>query len=270
MGRHTASILTFIGVCMFIVWGKKYVYRKVGYVADLCQMCRGIRAFQLRRVGLASHVYYLTASEGELVRHERTCQNCKTVLVADPNKYATIGKRIAPVDELQRNTYPTLPAVAADYLALREKMQKTPAFLTSTERQELLYAPFHLMSSKVEQFYANIKIDKTIGLSMLGVVVFFMVVPGIVEKIAPASAPDALLIMIGVSALFIVWQFITAGQRYLRNQIIPPLAQAIRPLHPTENELRGILDNMRKRQHKLGEKLKLKELLAHLETMRRG
>ena len=30
---------------MFVVWGKKHVYRKLGYVADFCEICRGPKAF---------------------------------------------------------------------------------------------------------------------------------------------------------------------------------------------------------------------------------
>jgi len=41
---------------MFIVWGKKIVYRKLGFVADFCPICRGPRAFELKRVGSASHL----------------------------------------------------------------------------------------------------------------------------------------------------------------------------------------------------------------------
>lgn len=41
-----------------IVWGKKFVYRKLGYVVDFCRLCREVRTFELKRVGLAGQIYF--------------------------------------------------------------------------------------------------------------------------------------------------------------------------------------------------------------------
>src|SRR5258706_9118781 len=47
------------GGTMFIIWGKKRVTKSLGYVADFCPLCRDVRTFELVRVGLAGHIYYL-------------------------------------------------------------------------------------------------------------------------------------------------------------------------------------------------------------------
>jgi hypothetical protein len=81
---------------MFIVWGKKAVYRKIGFVADFCAMCRTVKPFEIKRIGMAGHVYYITSGEGELLGYQRTCLSCKTAVDTDPNGYTAIEKSSCP------------------------------------------------------------------------------------------------------------------------------------------------------------------------------
>ena len=79
---------------MFIVWGRKLVYRKLGHVADFCPICRKPRPFALQRIGSAGHVYYVSVSQGELVGFERTCLKCHTVYNAEPTHYAKVVPKL--------------------------------------------------------------------------------------------------------------------------------------------------------------------------------
>ena len=63
---------------MFVVWGTKIKRKKVGRVADFCPMCRGLSVFELRRVGEASHVYYISFGQGTLLGYDITCETCAT------------------------------------------------------------------------------------------------------------------------------------------------------------------------------------------------
>ncbi len=251
---------------MIIVWGNKHVYRTIGFVADFCPLCRGIKGFLLRRVGLAGHVYYITSGEGKLVGYQRTCEGCKTIFNADAEKYASVIKKAASLDDLLHQTYPTLPIVIAERLALEEKVKNTPALLSSSERQELLRAPFALLSPKIEKQFARLQFDKEIGFSMVGVIVFLMIFPTLLQNFFPKHQEESLLIFIALSLIFLGWQFFTARQRFIRHQIIPVLAKAIRPLNPTESEMKSILDEMRQQKHKMGSKLKIDDLIDQLQN----
>jgi hypothetical protein len=77
---------------MFLLWGKKAVYRPLGYAADFCPFCREPRCFSVRRVGMASHVCYLTSGKGQLAGYQRICQECGTILYARPTVYAKIAE----------------------------------------------------------------------------------------------------------------------------------------------------------------------------------
>lgn len=41
---------------MIIVWGRKVVRRKAGYVADFCPCCRGLRPFMLYAHRSVAHI----------------------------------------------------------------------------------------------------------------------------------------------------------------------------------------------------------------------
>src|SRR6266542_4248609 len=100
---------------MFIVWGTKRVERKQGNIADLCPICREIRSFQLVRVGLASHVYYISFGEGKLAGYIIRCDACGVILDVDPTRYGSTAKDArSDVVALVRDTFPNLREVCAD------------------------------------------------------------------------------------------------------------------------------------------------------------
>ncbi|MBC3876035.1 hypothetical protein [Undibacterium flavidum] len=257
-----------LGLNMFIVWGKKHVYRKIGFVADFCPMCRSIKGFLLRRVGLAGHIYYISVGEGDLIGYERTCENCQTTFNADANKYASFCKKTTSLNDLQRQTYPALTTDIAERLELEEKIRNTPNLFSRSERQDLIFLPFALLAPKVERQYANIQIDKETGFSMLGVIIFFMIIPGFVQNNFPQYAEESLLFFVALSVILLAWQFLTAGRRFMRKQIIPVLARALVPLRPTEAEIRLTLEDMKKQKQKIGVKLKINDLMEHLKTIK--
>lgn len=252
---------------MIIIWGKKYVYRKAGFVADFCPVCRRIRGFLMRRIGLAGHLYYISVSKGILVGHERTCMDCKTTFRADASKYAAISKKAASLDELQQQTYPNLTTVLAERLALENKIRNSRAFLTPAERKSLIEEPFALLSSKVEKKFAAINLDKETGFSILGAFLLLLAGPSIARTIAPDHVEESLLFFLVLGIILVGWQFAISGRRFMRTKVIPVLAKALHPLRPTEIEIALALSEMRLLKHKIGFKLKPADLMSHLQSL---
>jgi hypothetical protein len=251
---------------MIFIWGKKYVYRQLGYVADLCQLCRTSTVWRVRRVGLARHVYYLPFGQGEFVENDRVCEKCNSEVVTELTKYAAIAPRRASVSELQRQTYPDLAQIAAQYRAVQETARDAPAKLSQEQRQDLLYAPFVMLSPKVEQHFSGLKLDATVVISLAAVIGLGALVIPRFTALGAAQSQRALLMYLGAATLFMFWQLMTVGKRYIRNQIVPQLVQALAPLRPSVGEVRVILSTLRKRNLKLGEKLKPETLLAALKS----
>lgn len=249
---------------MLIIWGKKYVYRKIGQVADFCSACRDIQSFLLRRVGLAGHVYYITVGEGNFVGHQRICNTCKTIYNANADQYVSVADKPLPIETLIRQTNPTLREQIAQRLALDEKLKRTPALLSAAEREQLLYEPFIALAAKVDDRYASTHLDKEIGYAFGGFMLALFTVPALLNSLSRDNADLGTLIVLVAMALLLAWQFATAGRRYLRRQIIPILGDALAPLRPTEKEIRGVLTALKNADRKLGSKLRADDLMQHL------
>jgi hypothetical protein len=252
---------------MLIIWGTKYVYRNLGYVADFCEICRAQKGFLLRRIGLAKHLYFFTTSEGELAGFQRTCETCKTMFQANRDAYIGVCEKAASFEELREKTYPTLPVVMAERLALEEKVKSAPALLTADERKILIRAPFALLAPKVEKQYSAAHLDKEIIFTALGALALVCATPFALRTISRDTAELSIVVLVGIGLLAVMWQFMLSDQRFMRRKIIPVLARSLRPLRPSEAEVRAALDEMQSSNYKMGAKLKLTDLMSHLRSM---
>jgi hypothetical protein len=252
---------------MFIVWGKKVVYRKLGHVADFCPICREVRAFEVRRVGVAGHVYYISFGDGELAGHDRTCRSCGIILKADLGSYASLSPTDAgPLEALIGQTFPNLREAAGDRLAIEEQVQQSPDSFSPDERRALLREPFLLLSPKVDQRFAAVHIDKEIGLALAAVLGLCILGPLLAAQLRSGAGFDAFLIALALGAVLVVWMGVGAGRRYLARQVIPALATALRPLRPQEQELQQVLGELKSHKLKIGRKLRLADLQAQLKA----
>ncbi|MFZ6723351.1 hypothetical protein [Undibacterium sp. Ji49W] len=250
---------------MVIVWGKKHVFSKLGYVADFCPICRKPRAFEVRRVGLAGHVYYITVSQGDLIGYERTCLKCKTILNAEPTDYASIPKKNEPLPALVKKSNPHMLEVLKDRLALEERIRKAPESLRDEDRFALIKTPFYLLSPMVERRLAKVTLDLEFCLAVGASIVLFKTVPNLAERYIPQYADKALLVTMAVSLLLVFWQILTSGSRYVRKQIVPVLAISLKPLRPKVSELNVIVREMKAQKHKLGRKIRVADLQHYLK-----
>lgn len=249
---------------MFIVWGKKAVYRKLGYVADFCTICRRARPFLVRRIGMAGHVYYISAGEGELVGYDRTCQSCATSYPADPARYRSMAKKLAPLPELVAQTFPDFQAAWADRLALEEQVRSSPMLVPAEQRKSLLLESFLALSPKVERRFASTHLDKEVGFAVLGTIGLLVALPALTRAVAPDHAEEAVLLAMAVGIALVIWQIAVSGRRFMRRDVVPALVKSVSPLRPRKEEIAGILAELKSHGHKMGAKLKLTDLLEGL------
>lgn len=249
---------------MIFIWGKKLVYRQLGYVGDFCPICRAPRAGMVRRVGLAGHVYYITAGEGDLVGHERTCTECRIAVKVDPATYSAFSKELRPVEELLRLTYPDFARARKDRLELEEKVRTGAGFLSREERIGLIQQPFVLLSPKVEDYLSAMRFDGRAVLVFLGLLFAVPLLMAVAAKFFAEGTDASIganLAILGSAAALMIWQVAGAGRRYVRGEIMPVLARTLRPLKPTEAEIAGVIAELKRYKHKLGRKLDAAELV---------
>lgn len=249
---------------MFIVWGRKIKRRTAGYVADYCPVCRAKRVFKLQEVRSAGHVYYISLSRGQLVGHERKCAECGTFFKANAAAYAGVSRVPSSLGELERQTYPGLDTAIKDQVALDERIRRQR--LTPSERHSLIRAPFVFLSSKVERRFAATHIDAGVGLALIAAVALLFLAAPVGKLFLPDSPEIFFLVFLLVGIALVGWQVIASGSRFMRREIIPTLAKALKPLQPTREEIELVLTELRGVKHKIGRKLRAAELLESLQT----
>jgi len=253
-----------------IIWGKKKVEKTLGFVADLCPICREIRPFMVFRLGMASHINYLSFNDGELAGHVAECQVCKTKIPVNSLKYKSLSNVIHDdLESLIAQTYPNLRNNYADRLMLTERIRNREV-LSTVERDEMLLESFQHLSNRIEEQYAKVTFDRVskIGCwtTVLLVILFSCITPIIITT---DSAYDLTVVAAGLTALagliFTVLQLILAPGRFIRKEIVPLLARTIAPLNPTLSEIETMLEKFRIRGFKIGEKISKEKLWETLQ-----
>lgn len=254
---------------MLIFWGRKAVIRKLGHVADFCPICRDQRAFTVQRVGSASHVYYISFGEGELVGYQRTCQTCNTAFRTEPTSYAEISKHDLPLDELKRKTYPNLDEVFRERIELEERIKNAPHSLSKEERHALIRQAFTLLSPKVEKRFSATHIDKEVGLSMVAAIALLIAGPATMHSALPDDEGIVLLTFLILGLSLVAWQIVLSGRRFMNRQIVPVLAANLAPLQPRQTEIQSVINELKQLRHKIGSKTNVEVLMGAVATARK-
>jgi hypothetical protein len=260
---------------MLIVWGTKRVERKLGMVASFCPICREVRAFQLIRVGLASHVYYVSFGEGKLAGHEIHCQECGVRLKADFARYAKTEKDTrVDIEVLVRDTFPKLREVYAERLEQEKRIRQSPSSLSADERQYCLMEPFILLNPLVERrFASSTEMDRQSGLGCLATVLiggglFFgsLAFHGpLQDKILVTAA-----ILFGMGTLYTFVQMHLGPKRFFAARLQAPLVKALKPLRPTREDVAACLERCRTQRLKIAKVARLDVIWARLERSLAG
>ncbi|NHZ65048.1 hypothetical protein [Massilia genomosp. 1] len=250
---------------MVIISGRKNVYRKLGYVADFCPICRSAQAFLVRRIGRASHVYFISVGKGELAGFERICQSCLTPLKTESTTYKQILKETAPLPELQASTFPNLEQVWQEELALEARISNALAYFPPTERSELILKPFLLLAPTVERCYNSVVMDKQAGYTILGSVLATVAGWAAAGALFPGSGYKVGIGIFAIGYALSLWQILAAKTRRVTREVVPAIAKGLRPLAPTDSELQAAFAAVYDAGYMMGSKLKLPELQALLK-----
>jgi hypothetical protein len=248
-----------------IIWGKQYVYSKLGYVGDFCYVCREPRAFELKRVGLAGHVYYVSLTQGDLVGHERRCMTCALVLNATPETYARASKELVAVPGLLGSTFPDFATHYASRLALEKAIKDPFHKLPAGVRQSLIKEPFTLLSNKAEAHYGKSVLNGSTIAVWLGALFVAGILSALVGRFLPDHEGEIAAGVIIVASVAAWYYNHWAGKRLLRREVLEPLAMALRPLKPTIEEITAVLNDMKTLGLKMGKKLKAKAVMEALQ-----
>ena len=255
---------------MFIVWGKSIKRRKQGFVADYCAVCRDLRTFRVDRIGSASHVYYISFGQGELVGYERVCGVCSTPVEADPHRYPDVVKTSRPATDLLSETFPNYYSVYREAIERDKKLRDTPSLLTPEERRTRMREPFMLIAPLAQQKLSSTRVDWRVLLAIFSFVPIFSAL-GVVAKLftGPDQEPSPNFMIAGFALWlgYVIYEVYMSSRRYLLKHAVPPLAASLMALKPSDAEVAAIVDEFRRAKLKLG-KLRTQDLLDRMEQMR--
>jgi len=250
---------------MFIVWGKRVMRKKQGYVADFCPMCRELQTFLLREVRSYSHIYYIPTSANSLVGYERVCQGCKLALHGAPRQYVAAPKKPGHVREIVGRSFPAFHEVYGERLRVEESLRISPDGLSPEVRRALIQQPFLVLSPLVEAQYGRTSVDWVIGASLAGGVAVVALAAQLTEWL-PDDYHTASFVVGGALGLaLIIWAFATAVQRFVKRKIVPRAAKTLKPLRPTETEIAAALADLKRMGHKIGGILKPKHVVTAIQ-----
>jgi len=256
---------------MFIVWGKTIKRQKLGFVADFCAVCRDLRTFKVQRVGSASHVYYISFGQGDLVGYERTCEVCKTPVDAAPDTYTGMAKASRPASELISETFPNYYTVYREMLERERKVRDTPSLLTPAERRARMREPFMVLAPLVQQKLASIQVDWRVVLAIFSFAPIFWVIGAISGWINGPNqddpSPNWMIAGLVLWAGLVFFEIFMSPRRYLLKSAAPQLAASLAPLKPSEPEIGRIIDELKQHKLKLG-KLRAADLLERIRQSR--
>lgn len=247
-----------------VVWGKKIVRTGLGFVADFCPICRDVRVCRLSKVAVAEHLYFIALDGGQLSHFALECLTCGAPQSGDPSRYAFIvptAKATDDVGGLVSATLPNLRAVHGARLDLEARLRAgEPA--PREARRQLLVEPFGLLESIVRGR------DKTSFDIMSGTgcitTIILPVVVGIAACNRTSSAGTMALGLFVIGTVFTLIQIALGHRRFVRRHVLPTLADALRPLRPTANELEACLGTCRARKWQIGSGLSSDAILAKL------
>ena len=81
--------------------------------------------FAVKRIGAASHAYFVSVSDGEFVENTQECQSCRTSYSCSMNRFQQLAQTAGPsLESLAEATFPKIYETFAERLALEQRVEK--------------------------------------------------------------------------------------------------------------------------------------------------
>jgi len=238
---------------MLFVWGTKAAVDSLGCAADVCPVCRTVRAMDIFRSGTVSHFFFLPTGSPRYSTTVAECGWCEGRFDIDPSRYKAIEKKGDwDLRLLIGKTSPALAELAGKTIAGEEKPR------ADAIRSALLRTNSALESRAARQ-------DGPTRIALVAILAA-PILWGIVASILPVEESTrktlvGLSLFVFIAAL-IVARMVARGEpgRFFRRRLLPMLVDELAPLRPSTAELKDSLADMTKNRLLVGRLLSARTL----------
>lgn len=226
---------------MIVTAGTRVVYRKRGYAANFCIVCRAFRPCQFSSFGVVTHVQGVSVGRHNHHFYVGRCTQCSTSLAYDDAEQTFPLREDNPSDPTDVSVCRQTPQQISERLAVERRAQSLSG--GEAERRLLMLESLHKLAYA---WFHEVERGRGARVSIVGMVpsAVPMVIAALMYVVAPPVQTVAwwvsliAIASVGVIGLIgFVWYGLTRKSRVLRLFILPRLAASIRPLHPSDAEL---------------------------------
>ncbi len=253
-----------------IIWGSKSKIKKLGYVAEFCPICRDIQQFQISRLNIVKHIYFLSLGSGQVVGFPSCCQTCETDQELDATSYPTISKtKHFDIESSVAETNPEIRTHYAERLEI-EKRITSKQTISDDERLYLINEPFEIYAETIEQKYGeSTAFDKPTGVGCLTTIFFpfsVLLIAGLLnqEALIEDVLGPAALVVFAIGTIITMYFLFTVHSRYIKDTVVPIVAKCLKALEPTKIEIDEVLSRYKTAGMKLGKKLRSHQIIEEL------
>jgi len=257
----------------FLLAGEHRKVKRLGYVAEFCSACHEIRPFRLDKHGLEDRLLFIPLGMKSVTGHEATCTGCGTPRLANPATYAGVARKPGgDLESLVRQTFPEIRQIHAELL--RMEKARADGSLTPADKEKLMTHVFVTFEKQVQDNFGDFMQARGPGVWMILLTVFAAVAGSILiqgDTMAEHQKREAALVILYggfLAGLFLsVLLMILQPRRTFRRRILPAMARALVPLHPSRSELEEVVERMRKSGFKVGKKTRPETLLLEISRV---
>lgn len=250
---------------MYIHVDVKERRRPIGWVADLCPICRDLRAFEVNELRRVARVYFVPLGRGSLEGCEITCVDCQSVMEAPEEGYEAVSNRRRDPAQLVSMTNPGLLDRAEDWFERQHKVAK--GSLDKAERTREIVTVLRALDHMA---WVRSRGGPEELLTALCIIVFFVVLIGTV--MTWAGSPTWRIVfavtaagMLAISTTLVLTHRSMAAGRHL----LPRLVRALEPLEPTQDEIDAALMLAQRQGLRIGRYVTGRRVLREMASERR-